>query len=141
MPNELPGYDNGGEVELTQEELDAMFGPGRMPLENWKKKPDRVKRELKNKAMLVRLSQPQTTSAGLDRSALDSLMQERRENAKRLNAAARANYGSTSSRASQHYADAKNTGEATEAMAMDKILADQISQEQSLLGAQATGKA
>jgi hypothetical protein len=143
MPNELPGYDNGGEVELTQEELDAMFGPGRMPLENWKKKSDRVKRELKNKAMLVRLAQPQTqtTSAGLDRSALDALMQERRENAKRLGAAARAGYSSTQSRL-LHHDSAKKAGEAAEAMAMDKIIADQISQEQSLLGAQAraTGK-
>ena len=139
--SEMPSYEHGGEVH--QPDLDARFGVGQMSLKDWEGLNDEQRSIIGRKLILAKLERDRMTSkTGLDRSVLDSLMQERRENAKRLGAAARANYGSTSSRASQHYADARTTGEATEAMAMDKILADQISQEQALLGAQtrATGK-
>jgi len=139
--SEMPSYKHGGKVH--QPELDAKFGVGQISLDDWDGLNDEQRAIIGRKLILAKLERDQVTpTTGVDRSAYDALTQERRENAKRLGAAAKANYGSTSSRASQHYADAKNTGEATEAMAMDKILADQISQEQSLLGAQAraTGK-
>ena len=138
--SEMPSYEHGGEVH--QPDLDARFGVGQISLDDWEGLNDEQKAIIGRKLILAKLEQDQTTSTtGVNRSALDALMQERRENAKRLGAAARAGYSSTQSRL-LHHDSAKKAGEATEAMAMDKIIADQISQEQSLLGSQvrAAGK-
>lgn len=136
----LPGMQGGGLVETIQTQADLIKWGIPYDIAYWQTLTKDKKKLILDRAQLERAYTGRTpagkplTRADLDTRSLDALMQERRENAERMGAAARAGYGSSSSRASQHYADAKKAGEAAEAVAMDKIIADQIGDERGILG-------
>ena len=135
----LPGMQDGGLVGTikTQEDLDK-WGI-RYDIAYWTTLPTKSKKLLLDRAQLEKAYANKTpgvrkplTRSDLDTKAYDALTQERRENAERMGAAARAGYSSTQSRL-LHHDSAKKAGEATEAMAMDKLLADQIGDERGIL--------
>ena len=135
----LPGMQDGGLVGTikTQEDLDK-WGV-RYDIAYWTTLPTKSKKLLLDRAQLEKAYANKTpgvrkplTRSDLDTKAYDALTQERRENAERMGAAARAGYSSTQSRL-LHHDSAKKAGEATEAMAMDKLLADQIGDERGIL--------
>ena len=99
----LPGMQDGGLVGTikTQEDLDK-WGI-RYDIAYWTTLPTKSKKLLLDRAQLEKAYANKTpgvrkplTRSDLDTKAYDALTQERRENAERMGAAARAGYGSTS---------------------------------------------
>ena len=134
----LPGMQDGGLVATIQTQADLIKWGIPYDITYWLTLPPGKKELILNRAQLERAYAGRTpagkplTRADLDTGSYDALTQERRENAKRMGAAARAKYSSTQSRL-LHHDSAKKAGEATEAMAMDKLLADQIGDERGIL--------
>ena len=143
----LPGMQDGGLVATIQTQADLIKWGIPYDITYWLTLPPGKKELILNRAQLERAYAGRTpagkplTRADLDTGSYDALTRERRENAKRMGAAARANYGSTSSRASQHYEDARNLGEFAETTAMDKLLAEQLGDERGILGYLASANA
>ena len=135
----LPGMQGGGLVETIQTQADLIKWGIPYDIAYWQTLTKDKKKLILDRAQLERAYTGRTpagkplTRADLDTRSLDALMQERRENAERMGAAARAGYGSSSGNLS-HYRDSKIAGEAAEAVAMDKIIADQIGDERGILG-------
>ena len=111
-----------------------------IPLERWLGMPEKERTKFINIYTIMRSNNPMNpttreplTRSDLDTGAYDALTQERRENAERMGAAARAGYSSTQSRL-LHHDSAKKAGEIAETMAMDKLLAEQLGDEKGILG-------
>ena len=95
-----------------------------IPLERWLGMPEKERTKFINIYTIMRSNNPMNpttreplTRSDLDTGAYDALTQERRENAERMGAAARAGYSSTQSRL-LHHDSAKKAGEIAETMAM-----------------------
>jgi len=118
-----------------------------IPLERWLGMPEEERTKFINIYTIMRSNNPinptarkPLTRSDLDTGSYDALTQERRENAERMGAAARAGYSSTQSRL-LHHDSAKKAGEIAETTAMDKLLAEQIGDERGILGYLASANA
>ena len=143
----LPGMQEGGLVGTIKTQEDLNKWGIRYDIAYWMTLPPKSKKLLLDRAQLEKAYANKTpgvrkplTRSDLDTGAYDALTQERRENAERMGAAARAGYSSTQSRL-LHHDSAKKAGEIAETTAMDKLLADQIGDERGILGYLASANA
>jgi hypothetical protein len=132
---EIPGFEEGGEVNLTQPQLDALFGKGRMPLEDWSKYSPKQKNIWLMKAQIARIEQDRTSATGLDMTELNRLIKERRGLAGEIGEVARSGYSSVQDPVS-HFFSARKAGKTAELAAREKMIADEIALQQALLTSQ-----
>jgi hypothetical protein len=132
---EIPGFEEGI-GPLTQPQLDALFGKGRMPLERWKKLNPKEQGIWLSLADVARLEQdPASASSGLDMTELNRLLEERRGLAGEIGEAARSGYSSIQDPVS-HFFSARKAGKTAELVAREKMIADEINLQKSLLTSQ-----
>ena len=132
---EIPGFEEGGEVNLTQPQLDELFGKGRMPLEDWSKYSPKQKNIWLMKAQIARIEQDRTSATGLDMTELNRLIKERRGLAGEIGEVARSGYSSVQDPVS-HFFSARKAGKTAELAAREKMIADEIALQQALLTSQ-----
>ena len=138
MGASIPGMDDGG-VVMTQEKLDELFGKNRFLLSDWEKLDPSLQEVWLNKAQIAKIEQDMNTSSSIDMTALNNLLQERRNLSKDIGEAARSGYASIGSTGG-HFLGARSAGRQAELSARDAALADEIGLQKALLTAQAGGK-
>jgi hypothetical protein len=92
-----------------------------------------------NKAQIAKIEQDMSTSSSIDMTALNNLLQERRNLSKDIGEAARSGYASIGSTGG-HFLGARSAGRKAELSARDAALADEIGLQKALLTAQAKGE-
>jgi len=132
---EIPGFENGGKVTLTQPQLDELFGSKRMSLEVWNGYNEREQNILLMKAQIAKIEQDRTSAPGLDMKELNRLIKERRGLAGEIGEAARSGYSSVQDPVS-HFFSARKAGKTAELGAREKMIADEIALQQALLTSQ-----
>ena len=138
MGASIPGMDDGG-VVMTQEKLNELFGKDRFLLSDWEKLDPSLQEVWLNKAQIAKIEQDMSTSSSIDMTALNNLLQERRNLSKDIGEAARSGYASIGSTGG-HFLGARSAGRKAELSARDAALADEIGLQKALLTAQAGGK-
>ena len=131
---EIPSFEDGI-GPLTQDQLDKMFGKGRMPLERWNELNPKQQGMYLSLADVARLEQDTTSASGLDMTELNRLIKERRGLAGEIGEAARSGYSSVQDPVS-HFFSARKAGERAELGAREKMIADEIALQQTLLTSQ-----
>jgi hypothetical protein len=125
--SEIPGFEYGGLVTITDPEL-QLIGWSR---EKWDELTPEQKKILKSQLLLQSIRNSQKAPE-VSTERLDNLLKRREKLAKEIGEAASGSYSSYLPRA-LHYGAAKRAGKLAEAKAMDKVLADQIATERALL--------
>ncbi len=138
--SEIPAFENGGVVgsakEIKTKEHLLALGIN-VPLHIWEKLSDERKDLIFSEQMARNIFGGAGTTAP-DTSRLDALLARREGLAGDIGKATRGSYSSYLPRV-LHYGAAKRAGQLAEAEAMDKVLADQIATERTLLGTTGRG--
>ena len=138
----IPGMQNAGVVH-SQEELIAAqkllseLGMNMSP-QRFLNLPEDQRKKYINAFTILAANTGTTSSSVGDRTKLDQLLKDRKALAGQIGEAARGSYSSYLPRV-LHYGAAKRAGQLAEAEAMDKVLADQIATERTLLSAGGSG--
>jgi len=136
---EIPGMKSGG-ISMTQEELNEMFGPNVISIETFNALKPHQQAMLVDKGLLAKIERDKTTAgSSIDMTALNNLLQERRDLSKDIGEAARSGYASIGSTGG-HFLGARSAGRKAELSARDAALADEIGLQKALLTAQAKGE-